>query len=84
MSERSENQERLFQQLDDAVAEIIESFSNDGHGTARVVKTLQDVLARRQLAYDRDPDPADELIEEPANEWPAADNRSNRNAGRRP
>lgn len=81
MSERSENQERLFQQLDDAVAEIIDRFANEGHGTARVVETLQDVLAKRQLAYDRDPDPADEPIEEPANEWPAADNPSNENGG---
>ncbi|WP_254229176.1 hypothetical protein [Agrobacterium salinitolerans] len=83
MSDRSENQERLFQQLDDAVAEIIDRFANEGHGTARVVETLQDVLAKRQLAYDRDPDPADEPIEEPANGWPAADNPSNEN-GRRP
>lgn len=41
MSERSENQERLFQQLDDAVAEIIDRFASEGHGTARVVETLQ-------------------------------------------
>jgi len=82
VTERIQSPGRLFQQLDDAVAEIIDRFASEGHGTARVVKTLQDVLAKRQLAYDRDPDPADEPIEEPANEWPAADNPSNRNGGR--
>jgi hypothetical protein len=37
-----------------------------------VIETLQDVLAKRRLAYDRDPDPAED-VEEPANDWPAAE-----------
>lgn len=75
------NPERLFQQLDDVVAEIIDRFASEGHGTERVIETLQDVLAKRQLAYDRDPDPADEPIEEPSNDWPGADKPSNRGGG---
>ncbi|MET3758294.1 MULTISPECIES: hypothetical protein [Rhizobium/Agrobacterium group] len=81
MSERSQNQERLFQQLDDVVAEIIDRFASEGHGTARVIETLHDVLAKRQLAYDRDPDPAEEPIAEPSNDWPGADKTSNRGEG---
>lgn len=34
------------------------------HGTVTVIETLQDVLAKRQLAYDRDPDPQDDAVEE--------------------
>jgi len=75
------NPERLFQQLDDVVAEIIDRFASERHGTARVIETLHDVLAKRQLAYDRDPDPADEPIEEPPNDWPGADKTSNRGGG---
>lgn len=71
MTERSDNAERLFQQLDDLVAEIIDRFANEGHGTVTVIETLQDVVAKRRLAYDRDPDPAQD-VEEPSNDWPAA------------
>jgi hypothetical protein len=76
MTERSESPERLFQQLDNLVADIIDQFASQGHGTAVVIETLQDVLAKRQLAYERDPDPAEETIEEPANDWPGPDIRS--------
>jgi hypothetical protein len=72
MTERSESPERLFQQLDDLVADIIDQFASQGHGTAVVLETLQDVLTKRRLAYERDPDLA-EVVEEPANDWPGAD-----------
>jgi len=36
-----------------------------------VIETLRDVIAKRRLAYDRDPDPAED-VEEPSNDWPAA------------
>lgn len=71
MTERSDNAERLFQHLDDLVAEVIDRFANEGHGTFTVIETLQDVIAKRRLAYDRDPDPAED-VEEPSNNWPAA------------
>ncbi|MFK0278389.1 hypothetical protein ACIQUG_32285 [Ensifer sp. NPDC090286] len=71
MTEKSDNAERLFQHLDDLVAEIIDRFANEGHGTVTVIETLQDVIAKRRLAYDRDPDPAED-VEEPSNDWPAA------------
>ncbi len=76
MTERSESTERLFQQLNDLVADVIDQFATQGHGTAVVLDTLQDVLAKRQLAYERDPDPAEDIVEEPANDWPGAVNRT--------
>ncbi|MBY3465819.1 hypothetical protein HFN80_17740 [Rhizobium laguerreae] len=75
MTERPESPDRLFQQLDNLVADIIDQFASQGHGTAVVIETLQDVLAKRQLAYERDPDPAEETVEEPANDWPGANIR---------
>lgn len=76
MTERPESPDRLFQQLDNLVADIIDQFASQGNGTGVVIETLQDVLAKRQLAYERDPDPAEETVEEPANDWPGADIRS--------
>lgn len=71
MTEKPDNAEGLFQHLDDLVAEIIDRFANEGHETVTVIATLQDVIAKRLLAYDRDPDPAEDA-EEPSNDWPAA------------
>jgi hypothetical protein len=68
VAERSDNAERLFQHLGD---KIIDRFANEGRGTVTVIETLQDVIAKRRLAYDRDPDPAED-VEEPSNDWPAA------------
>jgi hypothetical protein len=76
MTERSDSPERLFHQLDNLLADIIDQFASQGHGTAVVIETLQDVLAKRQLAYERNPDPAEETVDEPANEWPGASIRS--------
>ncbi|MGM4915454.1 hypothetical protein [Pararhizobium sp.] len=76
MTERLESPERLFQHLDNLVADIIDQFASQGHGTAVVIEALQDVLAKRQLAYERDPDPAEETVEEPANDWPGANIRA--------
>lgn len=64
MAEGPVSTERLFQQLDDLIADIIDQFASQGHGTASVIETLQDVLAKRQLAYDRDPDPQEDNVEE--------------------
>lgn len=76
MTERSESPERLFPQLDNLVADIVDQFASQGHETAVVLETLQDVLTKRRLAYERDPDPAEETVEEPANDWPGADIRT--------
>ncbi|WP_457584977.1 hypothetical protein [Ensifer canadensis] len=75
MIERVECPEGLFQQLDAVVTEIIDQFASQGHGTAVVIETLQDVLEKRQDAYERDPDPTEDNLDEPANDWPGADNR---------
>jgi hypothetical protein len=50
-----DNAELLFKRLDDLVAEIIDRFANEGHRTVTVIETLQDVIAKHRLAYDRDP-----------------------------
>jgi hypothetical protein len=73
MTNDPDTSERLFKQLDDVVADVIDRFASEGHGTAVVIETLQDVLAKRRLAYDRDPDPAEDSVDEPSNDWPAAD-----------
>jgi hypothetical protein len=65
MTER-ETPERLFQHLDDLDADIVDQFASRRHGTALVVGTLQDVLAKRQLAYERDPNLAEDDVEEPS------------------
>ena len=35
-----------------------------------------DYREKRQRAYERDPDPAEETVEEPANDWPGANIRA--------
>lgn len=72
MTEKPQKPDRLFQHLDELVAEMIDRFASEGHGTATVIETLHDVIAKRRLAYDRDPDPAEDAVEEPSNDWPAA------------
>jgi hypothetical protein len=48
------------------------STSSQAHGTAVVLETRPDVLAKRQLPYEHDPDPAEQTVEEPAHNWPGA------------
>lgn len=64
MTNDAASSEQLFQQLDDLVGDVIDRLSGEGHETA-VVIGLSDALEKRQLAYDRDPDPEEE---EPSNE----------------
>lgn len=75
MAKKSESARQLFRELDGIVAEVIDQFASQGHGTEVVIETLQDVLAKRRDAYERDPDPAEEDVAEPANDWPGADDR---------
>ena len=39
MTERLESPERLFQHLDNLVADIIDQFASQGHGTAVVIRS---------------------------------------------
>lgn len=57
MTEPTENTERLFQQLDDLVAEIIDRYGGQGYGPGMVIETLQDALAKRQHSYARKLEP---------------------------
>lgn len=46
-----------------------------GATQAAVFAVVEEELARLRVALDKDPDPADdtqEVLEEPANDWPAA------------
>ncbi|WSG78252.1 hypothetical protein U8P80_32530 (plasmid) [Rhizobium beringeri] len=59
---------------------MIDRLAIEGHGTANVIETLQEVLAKQQLAYDRDPDPAEDIVAEPSNDWPTDGRRSDEKA----
>lgn len=52
-----------------------------------VYAAILDEIGQLRLAYERDPDPADDIseqvIEEPSNNWPAAENRMRRTTARR-
>ena len=39
MTDRPENSERLFQHLDDLIADIIDQFASEGHGTLKVIES---------------------------------------------
>lgn len=36
---------------------------------------LQEAVSNRRIAYDFDPDPAEDDVGEPANDWPGAGDR---------
>jgi hypothetical protein len=75
MTERSESPERLFQQLDN---------SSPTPSISSQVRDMELQLLSKHCrtfwqsgsSYERDPDPAEETVEEPANDWPGADIRS--------
>ena len=63
----------LEEQIDALLADLIDQFVVAGYGTVETIKAMHEVLDNRRLAYDRDPDPAeDTYIPEPANDWPGA------------
>lgn len=63
----------LQEQIDMQLADLIHQFVVAGYGTVETIKAMHEVLDSRRLAYDRDPDPAeDTYIPEPANDWPGA------------
>jgi hypothetical protein len=64
----------LQQHLDPILADLIDQFAQAGYTTPEVIDGMRDVLWNRRMAYEQDPDPAeDTTIPEPANDWPAAD-----------
>ncbi len=74
MIEKSENAE-LLEDLDAVVSDVIDQFVTKGHETKVIIELLTEVVARRRVAYERDPDPAEDDVDEPANDWPGADVR---------
>ena len=55
---------------------LVDKVVLSGADRAEVFATVEDELARLRVANDQEPDPAedgtDEMLEEPANDWPAA------------
>ncbi|WP_018859553.1 hypothetical protein [Rhizobium sp. 42MFCr.1] len=56
--------------------EFIDTFVVKGAKATDVYDAIQNELGRLRVAYDHDPDPAedqsDDVIEEPSNDWPAS------------
>ncbi|WVT75531.1 hypothetical protein QM996_25005 (plasmid) [Sinorhizobium chiapasense] len=56
---------------------LIDAAVNRGAQRRDVCAAILEDLGHLRLAYDRDPDPADDVseqfVEEPSNNWPAAD-----------
>ncbi|MXN44114.1 hypothetical protein GR138_02865 [Shinella kummerowiae] len=63
--------------LADDLAQLVDKAVTRGARQAEVYAVIASEMDRLKVADDRDPDPADSLseraLEEPANEWPAAD-----------
>ncbi len=60
-----------------ALEELVDAAVVVGARQQDVYAAILDEIGQLRLAYQRDPDPADDVseqvIEEPANDWPAAD-----------
>ncbi|NNU63814.1 hypothetical protein G9X67_00720 [Rhizobium sp. WYCCWR 11152] len=56
--------------------DFVDTFVVKGAKATDVYDAIQNELDRLGVAYDRDPDPADdqsdEAVEEPSNDWPAS------------
>ena len=54
--------------------QLVDYYVTAGSKTPEVVAAMEKELADMRRAYNEDPDPADEpgVIDEPANDWPAA------------
>ncbi|MDF1631127.1 hypothetical protein [Mycoplana sp. MJR14] len=60
-----------------ALEELVDAAVVVGARQQDVYAAILDEIGQLRLAYQRDPDPADDVseqvIEEPSNDWPAAD-----------
>lgn len=60
------------------LARIVDEATTQGWGTIETISAIEQIMKNFRLAYDADPDPADEtkaadaIDQEPANDWPAA------------
>ncbi len=56
------------------VEDLVDKFVVQGVAHEEVLKAVSDQLDRLRTAREKDPDPADDaaVIDEPANDWPAA------------
>lgn len=59
-------------EIEQKLEELVDSFVTQGSDTAGVLQTIADHLIVLRLALDRDPDPVEDSLGEPANEWPSA------------
>ncbi len=56
------------------VEDLVDNFVVQGVAHDEVINAVSDELGRLRTADEKDPDPADDatFIDEPANDWPAA------------
>lgn len=61
-------------QADLKLKDLVDKFVVQGVAHEDVLKAVSDQLDRLRTAHEKDPDPADDttVIDEPANDWPAA------------
>ncbi|MCM2457614.1 hypothetical protein HGO37_19655 [Rhizobium sp. CG4] len=54
--------------------DLVDRFVTDGVDQKEVLKAVSEEIGNLHKAYQQDPDPADDdsLVDEPANDWPAA------------
>ena len=61
-------------ELRQTLEELVDKLVAEGASHNDACRAVTEEVAKLQAAYDRDPDPAEDVvIEEPANDWPAAD-----------
>jgi hypothetical protein len=54
--------------------DLVDRFVTDGVDQKEVLRAVSEEIGNLHKAYQQDPDPADDdsLVDEPANDWPAA------------
>jgi hypothetical protein len=65
------------------VEQLVDGFVVGGVPPERVFDAVVGEINNLRIAYDRDPDPADDdhVVEEPSNEWPSGEDAENRSSG---
>lgn len=72
--------DKLREAIRERIEDFVDSFVVDGSKPADVFDAMEAEIAALRQAYDQDPAPADdgsapEVLEEPSNDWPGADEK---------
>lgn len=70
--------ETLRETMKDRIEDLVDSFVVEGAEPADVLDAIAAEVTVLRQAFARDPAPADDpvVVEEPSNDWPAADGKS--------